>query len=34
MTMKIVVEMTGLSERKVRYYETKKLIFPERTSSG
>ncbi|MDH6651035.1 MerR family transcriptional regulator [Priestia megaterium] len=34
MTMKIVTEMTGLSERKVRYYETKKLIFPERTSSG
>ncbi|MEB4861321.1 MerR family DNA-binding transcriptional regulator [Priestia megaterium] len=34
MTMKIVTEMTGLSERKVRYYETKKLIFPERTPSG
>lgn len=26
--------MTGLSERQVRYYEEKKLIFPERTGSG
>jgi DNA-binding transcriptional MerR regulator len=34
MTMKIVTEMTGLSERKIRYYEARKLIFPERTSSG
>ena len=34
MTMKTVTEMTGLSERKIRYYETQKLIFPERTCSG
>ncbi|MCP1451166.1 MerR family transcriptional regulator [Priestia megaterium] len=34
MTMKIVADMTGLSERKIRYYETKKLIFPARTPSG
>ncbi|PGR20088.1 MerR family DNA-binding transcriptional regulator [Priestia megaterium] len=34
MTMKIVTDMTGLSERRIRYYETKKLIFPARTSSG
>jgi len=34
MTMKTVTEMTGLSERKIRYYETQKLIFPERTFSG
>jgi MerR family transcriptional regulator, global nitrogen regulator len=30
----IVTEMTGLSDRQVRYYEDRKLIFPERTSSG
>ncbi|MGE7305000.1 MerR family transcriptional regulator [Priestia megaterium] len=34
MTMKIVADMTGLSERKIRYYETKKLIFPARTPSS
>jgi MerR family transcriptional regulator, global nitrogen regulator len=34
MTMGIVKELTGLSERQVRYYEERKLIFPERTSSG
>ncbi|MGB3786253.1 MerR family transcriptional regulator [Priestia megaterium] len=34
MTMKTVTEMTGLSERKIRYYETQKLIFPERICSG
>jgi len=33
MTMKTVTEMTGLSERQIRYYETRKLIFPARTSS-
>ena len=33
-TMKTVTEMTGLSERQVRYWEEKKLVFPERTSSG
>lgn len=34
MTMGIVTEMTGLSERKIRYYEERRLIFPDRTSSG
>lgn len=34
MSIGIVKELTGLSERKIRYYETRKLIFPERTSSG
>lgn len=32
--MKTVTEMTGLSERQIRYYETQKLIFPARTFSG
>ncbi|TVY10760.1 MerR family transcriptional regulator [Paenibacillus cremeus] len=26
-----VSELTGLSERQIRYYEERKLIFPERT---
>ncbi|RZT23778.1 MULTISPECIES: MerR family transcriptional regulator [Fictibacillus] len=30
----IVSELTGLSERKIRYYEERKLIFPERTGRG
>ncbi|PGT76591.1 MerR family DNA-binding transcriptional regulator [Bacillus sp. AFS040349] len=34
MTMGIVKEMTGLSERQIRYYEEKKLIFPDRSPSG
>ncbi|WP_110929610.1 MerR family transcriptional regulator [Bacillus massiliglaciei] len=34
MTIKIVKELTGLSERKIRYYEERKLIFPARTSTG
>lgn len=34
MTIKIVTEMTGLSERQVRYYETRELIFQKRNSSG
>lgn len=34
MTIGIVVEMTGLSERQIRYYEKRKLIFPDRTSTG
>ncbi|MDH2363414.1 MerR family transcriptional regulator [Priestia megaterium] len=34
MTIKIVTEMTGLSERQVRYYETRELIFPKRNSTG
>ena len=34
MTMGVVTELTGLSERQIRYYEERKLIFPERTASG
>ncbi|MFS0861225.1 MerR family transcriptional regulator [Fredinandcohnia sp. 179-A 10B2 NHS] len=30
----IVKELTGLSQRQIRYYEERKLIFPERTSGG
>lgn len=29
-----VHELTGLSERKIRYYEERGLIFPERTERG
>ena len=34
MTMRIVTELTGLTERQIRYYEERNLIFPERTSTG
>ncbi len=34
MNMGTVKEMTGLSERQIRYYEEKKLVFPERSPSG
>jgi MerR family transcriptional regulator, global nitrogen regulator len=34
MTMGVVTEMTGLSVRKIRYYEQRELIFPERTPTG
>lgn len=34
MTMGTVKEMTGLSERQIRYYEQKKLVFPDRSPSG
>lgn len=34
MSIGIVTEMTGLSTRQIRYYENRKLIFPERTPSG
>lgn len=34
MSIGMVVEITGLSERQIRYYEQKELIFPHRTSSG
>jgi MerR family transcriptional regulator, global nitrogen regulator len=34
MTMGVVAEMTGLSVRKIRYYEQWELIFPERTPTG
>lgn len=33
-TIGVVSELTGLSERQIRYYEERKLIFPERTSGG
>jgi hypothetical protein len=33
-TIGVVSELTGLSERQIRYYEECKLIFPERTSGG
>ncbi|WKB35015.1 MerR family transcriptional regulator [Terrilactibacillus sp. S3-3] len=29
-----VCELTGLSERQIRYYEKRKLIFPERSERG
>ncbi|WP_075980194.1 MerR family transcriptional regulator [Bacillus massilinigeriensis] len=31
-TIGTVCELTGLSERKIRYYEERQLIFPERTN--
>ncbi|RYM04590.1 MerR family transcriptional regulator [Sporolactobacillus sp. THM7-7] len=33
-TIGTVCELTGLSERQVRYYEKRKLIFPERSERG
>lgn len=33
-TIGIVSELTGLSERQIRYYEERKLIFPERSKRG
>lgn len=33
-TIGIVSELTGLSDRQIRYYEERKLIFPARTSGG
>ncbi|MFC5648239.1 MerR family transcriptional regulator [Paenibacillus solisilvae] len=30
----IVSELTGLSERQIRYYEERKLVFPVRTKGG
>ncbi|KKK36760.1 MerR family transcriptional regulator [Mesobacillus campisalis] len=33
-TIGIVRELTGLSERQIRYYEERKLIFPDRTPGG
>lgn len=29
-----VSEITGITERQIRYYEERKLIFPERTDKG
>ncbi|CAG7645649.1 MerR family transcriptional regulator [Paenibacillus allorhizosphaerae] len=34
MNIGVVRELTGLSERQIRYYEERKLIFPERTKGG
>ena len=33
-TIGIVSELTGLSERQIRYYEERKLILPDRTKGG
>ncbi|WP_409302623.1 MerR family transcriptional regulator [Peribacillus sp. SCS-155] len=33
-TIGIVRELTGLTDRQIRYYEERKLIFPERTQGG
>ena len=33
-TIGIVSELTGLSERKIRYYEERKLVFPDRSKGG
>ncbi|WP_202078313.1 MerR family transcriptional regulator [Caldalkalibacillus salinus] len=33
-TIGMVSELTGLTERKIRYYEERKLIHPERTKGG
>jgi DNA-binding transcriptional MerR regulator len=33
-TIGIVSELTGLSDRQIRYYEERKLIFPERSLGG
>ncbi|MDG5787714.1 MerR family transcriptional regulator [Evansella sp. AB-P1] len=30
----ITSELTGLSERQIRYYEERKLVFPERSKGG
>lgn len=33
-TIGIVSELTGLSERQIRYYESRNLVFPNRTDHG
>ena len=33
-TIGVVKELTGLSERQIRYYEERKLIFPARNNGG
>lgn len=33
-TIGVVSELTGLTERQIRYYEERKLIFPERSKKG
>jgi MerR family transcriptional regulator, global nitrogen regulator len=34
MSIGIASKLTGLTERQIRYYEQRKLIFPERTEGG
>ena len=34
MSIGMVKELTGLSERQIRYYEKRKLLFPARTTTG
>lgn len=34
MSIGMVKELTGLSERQIRYYEERKLVFPARTKGG
>jgi DNA-binding transcriptional MerR regulator len=33
-TIGVVSELTGLTERQIRYYEERKLIFPDRSKGG
>lgn len=33
-TIGVISELTGLSVRQIRYYEERKLIFPERSQGG
>ncbi len=33
-TIGVVSELTGLSERQIRYYEERKLVYPERSPKG
>ncbi|ACT03765.1 MerR family transcriptional regulator [Paenibacillus glycanilyticus] len=34
MSIGIVSDLTGLTERQIRYYEEKQLVFPVRTKGG
>lgn len=34
MSIGMVKELTGLSERQIRYYEEKQLVYPARTKGG
>ncbi|QAY65288.1 MerR family transcriptional regulator [Paenibacillus protaetiae] len=34
MSIGIVCDLTGLTERQIRYYEEKQLVFPVRTKGG
>lgn len=33
-TIGVVSELTGLTERQIRYYEERKLVFPDRSPKG